>query len=291
VSVALSIFELVATVVQIAGFGFGLGLGLASTLAFAVGGVIEAVTTVEADAVLLLPFVSDVSVVTMTVFVFVPVSETVALIVIATDPPDARLAMEQSSARRVVEHVPATADAETNVTPTGAESATLTFWATPGPMLETTMSYLIGTAPPPSGSRADAVAAFVTVISAGVTVLGGVVGVGFGVGLGFEQDTMIRADPTCLSFPVFVSPAAEVIALTLDSEHTLPSEGAVPVTVTDFVPPFFETARPLHDRFTPPVTAHPCTAGLTVHTTPAGNVSEIVATDVSAVPEFDTVNV
>src|SRR3954449_13522252 len=55
------------------------------------GGVTGAVTIVEAEAVLLVVLVSGVVVVTITTFVFVPVAFTVALTVMATDAPGARL--------------------------------------------------------------------------------------------------------------------------------------------------------------------------------------------------------
>ncbi len=83
-------------------------------------------------------FVSGVEVVTVTVFTLVPTALTVALIVIETDPPAARLEIVQSSASAVVVHVPADVVAETNVTETGAASATFTFCAVSGPAFETT---------------------------------------------------------------------------------------------------------------------------------------------------------
>ena len=78
---------------------------------------------------------------TMTVFVFVPVALTVALIVIATDAPDARLEIVQSSAVGAVVftvQVPAAVVAETNVTSTGAASDTFTLAAAAGPLFVTT---------------------------------------------------------------------------------------------------------------------------------------------------------
>ena len=64
-------------------------------------------TTVEAEAVLLFGFVSGgVVLLITTTFVFVPVALTVALIVIGTDSPTARLEIVQSSAWAVVVQVP-----------------------------------------------------------------------------------------------------------------------------------------------------------------------------------------
>ena len=83
-------------------------------------------------------FVSGVVVVTVTTFTFVPVAFTVALTVIVTEPPAAMLEIVQSSASAVVVHVPADVVAETNVTETGAASATFTFCAASGPAFETT---------------------------------------------------------------------------------------------------------------------------------------------------------
>ena len=119
-------------------------------------------------------FVSGVVVVVVTTLTFVPVLLTVALIVIETEPPAGMLEIVQSSASAVVVHVPADVVAETNVTEAGAASATLTFWAASGPAFETTMEYVIGTEPPPTGNWTAGVAAFVTVMSA--FGLGGVTG-------------------------------------------------------------------------------------------------------------------
>ena len=69
-----------------------------------------------------------------TTFVFVPVALTVALIVIGTDSPAARLEIVQSSAFAVVVHVPCLVVADANVTSTGAESDTFTFCAASGPL-------------------------------------------------------------------------------------------------------------------------------------------------------------
>jgi len=124
--------------------------------------------------VLLFGFVSGVVVVVFTTLTFVPVVATVALIVIATEPPAAMLEIAQSSANAVVVHVPADVVAETNVTEAGAASATLTFWAASGPVFETAMEYVIGAEPPPAGNCTAGVAAFVTVMS--TLGLGGVTG-------------------------------------------------------------------------------------------------------------------
>ena len=76
----------------------------------------------------------------MTTFVFVPVALTVALIVIGTDSPTARLEIVQSSAVGASSvHVPLPVVAETNVTSAGAASATFTFAAASGPLFFTTM--------------------------------------------------------------------------------------------------------------------------------------------------------
>src|SRR5436190_7198890 len=107
----------------------GVGLG------FGVGGVTGAVTTVEAEAVLLFGFVSGgVVLLITTTFVFVPVALTVALIVIGTDSPTARLEMMQSTAWAVVVQVPFPVVAEMNVTSAGAASDTCTFSAGSGPL-------------------------------------------------------------------------------------------------------------------------------------------------------------
>ena len=133
--VAFSTFGVTMSVSQISGATTG-GFG------FTVGGVTGAVTSVEAEAVLLSVLVSGVVVLTMTLFTFVPVALTVALTVIETDAPAARLEIVQSSALLLVEviatHVPADVVADTNVTSTGAASATFTFAADPSPMFVTT---------------------------------------------------------------------------------------------------------------------------------------------------------
>lgn len=121
-------------------------------------------------------FVSGVVVVTVTTFTFVPVAFTVALTVIVAEAPAASVPIEQSSASAVVVHVPAVVVAETKLTLAGAESATLMFAAGSGPAFETTIEYVIGAVPPPSGSFTAGVAVFVTVMSA-FGDGGGVVGV------------------------------------------------------------------------------------------------------------------
>ena len=88
-----STFGVAITAAQIAGAGVGFGVGLG--IGFTVGGVTGAVTTVGADAVLLPLSVSGVAVVTVTTFVFVPVSLTVALTVIETEAPAAMLPSAQ----------------------------------------------------------------------------------------------------------------------------------------------------------------------------------------------------
>ena len=123
--VAFSTFGVTISVSQISGPGFGFG----------VGGVTGAVTSVLAEAVLLFGFVSGgVVFVITTTFVFVPVALTVALIVIGTDSPAARLEMVQSTALAVVVQVPLPVVADTNVTSAGAESDTFTFCAASGPL-------------------------------------------------------------------------------------------------------------------------------------------------------------
>ena len=150
-----STFGVAITAAQISGAGFGFGFGVGLGIGFTVGGVTGAVTTVGADAVLLPLSVSGVAVVTVTTFVFVPVSLTVALTVIETEAPAAMLPSAQERDDGCVvttEHVPAVGVAETNVTPTGAASATLTSAAGSGPLFVTTRVYVIGAEPPPCGS-------------------------------------------------------------------------------------------------------------------------------------------
>jgi len=94
--------------------------------------------TVEADAVLFVVLVSGVVVVAITTLVFVPVALTVALTVIATDAPGARLVIVQSRACAVVVHDPALVVADTNETLAGAASDTFTLAAASGPLFLTT---------------------------------------------------------------------------------------------------------------------------------------------------------